>query len=64
MLSIIGVFFIFCILAHSRSDTNYAVERGFYCKAVLSGQYYSTSFKDYTAGSAEDVYILIIVQST
>jgi len=64
MLSIIRVFFIFSILAHSRSDIKFAVQRVFYCKAVLSGQYYLASFEVYTAGSAEDVYIMIIVQST
>ena len=46
MLSIIMVFFIFGTLAHSRSNIRYAVQREFYCKTVLSGQYYSTSFED------------------
>ena len=63
MLSIIGIFFIFSILVYSRRAIKYAVQLEFYCKAVLSGQYYSTSFEDYTAGSAEEIYILIVVQS-
>ena len=60
MRSIIRVFFIFGILDHSRSDIKYTVQREFYCKPV----YIRHSSKIYTAGSAEDVYILIIVQST
>jgi len=58
-----GFNLIFGILAHSQSDIKYTVQREFYYKAVLSGHYYSTSFKIHTAGSAKDVYILIIVQS-
>ena len=46
MLRTIRVFFIFSILAHSQSDTKYAVQREFYYKAMLSGMYYSTSFED------------------
>jgi len=46
MLSIIRIFFFFGILAHSRSDIKYAVQREFYCKAVLSDQYYLASFED------------------
>jgi len=46
MLSIIRVFFIFNILAHSRSNIKYAVQQKFYCKAVFSGLYYLASFED------------------
>jgi len=46
MLSIIRVFVIFGILAYSRSDIKYTVQREFYYKAMLSGHYYSTSFED------------------
>ena len=46
MLSIIGVFFIFSILAYSRRAIKYAVQLEFYYEVVLSGQYYSTSFED------------------
>ena len=41
-----GFYFIFGILACFRSDIKYAVQREFYYKAVLSGQYYSRSFED------------------
>ena len=64
MLGTIRVFFIFSILAHSWSDIKYAVQREFYCKAVLSVSIIWHRSEIYTAGSAEDVYILIVVQST
>ena len=64
MLRTIRVFFIFGVLAHSQSDTKYAVQLEFYCKAVLSVNIIRHCSKIYTAGSAEDVYVLIIVQST
>jgi len=38
-------FFIFSFLAYSRRAIKYAVQLEFYCKVVLSGQYYSASFK-------------------
>jgi len=41
-----GFFFIFDILAYFWSDIKYAVQREFYYKAVLSGQYYLASFED------------------
>jgi len=46
MLSIIGVFFIFSILAYSRRAIKYAVQLEFYYKEVISDQYYLASFKD------------------
>jgi len=46
MLSVIRVSFIFGILAHSQSDIKYAIQREFYCKAMLSGLYYLASFED------------------
>jgi len=46
MLSIIRVFFIFDILAHSRIDIKYAVQREFYYKGMLLDQYYLASFED------------------
>ena len=64
MLKTIRVFFLFNILAHSQSDIKYAVQREFYCKAVLSVSIIWHRSEIYTAGSAEDVYIQIIVQST
>ena len=39
-------FFILSILAYSRRAIKYKVQLEVYCKAVLSGQYYSASFKD------------------
>jgi len=64
MLSIIRVSFIFGILAYSRRAIKYAVQREFYCEAVLSGDIIRYRSKIYTAGSAEDIYFLIIVQLT
>ena len=64
MLSIIRVFFIFSILAYSQSDIKYAAQREFYCKAVVSVSIIRHRSEIYTAGSAEDIYILIVVQST
>ena len=58
------IFFIFSILAHSQSDIKYAVQREFYCKVVLSVGIIRHCSKIYTAGSAEDFYILVIYQST
>ena len=57
-------FLYLSILAHSQSDIKYAVQREFYCKVVLSVGIIRHCSKIYTAGSAEDTYILIIVQST
>ena len=62
MLSIISVFFIFDILAHSWSDTKYngdSIAKRCYQVSIIRHR-----SKIYTAGSAEDVYIVIIVQST
>ena len=64
MLSIIEVSFIFSILANSQSDIKYTVQREFYCKAVLSVSIIRHCSKIYTAGSAEDFYILVIDLST
>ena len=64
MLSINEVSFIFSILAYSQSDIKYTIQREFYCKAVLSVSIIWHRSEIYTAGSAEDVYILIVVQST
>jgi len=61
MLKTIRVFFIFGVLAHSLSGIKYAVQREFYCKAVLSVGIIRHCSKIYTAGSAEDIYILITV---
>ena len=63
MLSIIEVSFILSILAYSQSDIKYGAQRKFYCKAVLSVGIIWHRSKTYTAGSAEDFYILVIDQS-
>ena len=57
-------FLIFSILAYSQSGIKYAVQRKFYCRAVLSVGIIWHRSKTYTAGSAEDFYILVIDQST
>ena len=49
---------------HSQSDIKYAVQREFYCKAVLSVSIIRHRSKTYTARSTEDVCILNTVQST
>ena len=53
-------FFIFSILAHSQSNIKYAVQREFFYKVMLSGQYYSTSFEDLYNRKCRRCYILII----
>ena len=40
-----GFFFIFDILAYSWNDIMYAVQQEFYYKAMISDQYYLTSFE-------------------
>ena len=57
-------FLILSILAYSQSDIKYAVQREFYCRVVLSVGIIWHRSKTYTAGSAEDFYILVIDQST
>jgi len=57
MLSIIGVFYIFSILAHSRSDIKYAIQQKFYYKAVLSDQDYSTSFERFIQQTVQQISI-------
>ena len=57
-------FLIFSILAYSQSDIKYAVQREFYYKAMISVSIIWHHLKIYAAGSAEDVHILIMVQST
>ena len=64
MLSIIRVFFIFSVLAHSQNDIKYAVQREFYCKAVVSVSIIRHRSEIYTVRNAENVYILTIDQST
>ena len=64
MLSIIRISFIFGILAYSRRAIKYVIHRKFYCEAVLSGHIIRHRSKIYTEGSAEDIYISIIVQPT
>ena len=47
-----------------RDSIKYAVQREFYCKAVLPVSIIWHRSKIYAAGSAEDIYIPIIVQLT
>ena len=62
MLSIIGAFFSFGILAHSQSGIKYSGNS--IAKLCYQVNIIWHRSKIYTAGSAEDVYILITVQST
>ena len=62
MLSIIGAFFSFSILAHSQSGVKYSGDS--IAKRCYQVNIIRHRSEIYTAGSAEDIYILIIVQST
>ena len=55
---------IFSVLAYSQSGIKYAVQRKFYCKAVLSVSIIWHRSEIYTAGSAEVIYISIVIQPT
>ena len=58
------VFFIFGVLAYYQSNVKCTVQWEFYCRAELTVSIIRHCSKIYTAGSAEDVYILTIDQST
>ena len=64
MLSIIGIFFIFSILAYFGELSSIQDSWNSSAKQCYQVSIIRHHSKIYTVGSAEDVYIPIIVQST